>query len=311
MTRNGQPDADDLFADTRMSFGDHIEELRTHLWRAVIGFGVAILLSFTFSTYVLDFIKAPIERAMKEFKHRRDEETLKKLKEETDPALLEANRPKEVVVEARPSDLVRLLVNALEQPPPQGTVAPDKDELAIAKKALSFVAKIFPARKPADPPDEDWVPLKLRIRPVEQALITQAADRMVNNSDALIALSITEPMMIWLEVSLICGLVLGSPWIFYQLWSFVGAGLYANEKKLVHVYMPFSLALFLAGVFLCEFVVIPQAVRFSAGVQCLAGRQLRFAPPRLAELRPDDACRLWRLVSDSPGHALSCEGRHL
>jgi sec-independent protein translocase protein TatC len=30
----------------------------------------------------------------------------------------------------------------------------------------------------------------------------------------------------------------------------------------VHFYMPFSLALFLAGVFLCELFVIPQAVRF-------------------------------------------------
>ena len=28
MARNAQPDADDLFADTRMSFGDHIEDLQ-------------------------------------------------------------------------------------------------------------------------------------------------------------------------------------------------------------------------------------------------------------------------------------------
>jgi sec-independent protein translocase protein TatC len=54
--------------------------------------------------------------------------------------------------------------------------------------------------------------------------------------------------------------VLGSPWIFWQLWSFVAAGLYPHEKKYVYLYLPFSLGLFLAGVLLCEFLVIPKAL---------------------------------------------------
>jgi len=38
---NGSPDPDDFFSETRMTFGDHLEDLRRHLWRAVAGFGVA------------------------------------------------------------------------------------------------------------------------------------------------------------------------------------------------------------------------------------------------------------------------------
>src|SRR5215212_4235077 len=34
---------DDIFADTRMSFGDHIEELRTHLLRAIKGLLVVLI----------------------------------------------------------------------------------------------------------------------------------------------------------------------------------------------------------------------------------------------------------------------------
>ena len=34
---NTTPDPDDFFAETRMSFGEHLEDLRTHLWRAVKG----------------------------------------------------------------------------------------------------------------------------------------------------------------------------------------------------------------------------------------------------------------------------------
>jgi len=35
-----------MFADTRMSFGDHIEDLRTHLLRALKGFVIGMVLAF-------------------------------------------------------------------------------------------------------------------------------------------------------------------------------------------------------------------------------------------------------------------------
>src|SRR4051794_35763200 len=45
-TTNGTPadsllprDPDDFFVETRMSFGDHIEELRRYLWKAIAGLG--------------------------------------------------------------------------------------------------------------------------------------------------------------------------------------------------------------------------------------------------------------------------------
>src|SRR5579859_5482547 len=45
------PDEDDFFKDTRMSFGDHIEALRRHLWRAIGGLLVCCVIGF-----ILDFI---------------------------------------------------------------------------------------------------------------------------------------------------------------------------------------------------------------------------------------------------------------
>jgi sec-independent protein translocase protein TatC len=56
------------------------------------------------------------------------------------------------------------------------------------------------------------------------------------------------------------GFILGSPWIFYQIWMFVAAGLYPHEKKYVNYFLPFSLALFLAGVIVCEWFVMTRAV---------------------------------------------------
>src|SRR5262249_17990885 len=67
--------------------------------------------------------------------------------------------------------------------------------------------------------------------------------------------------MAYIKVCLACGFVLGSPWIFMQIWAFVAAGLYAHEKKLVNVYLPISVVLFVAGALVCQFWVIPRALQ--------------------------------------------------
>jgi sec-independent protein translocase protein TatC len=71
------------------------------------------------------------------------------------------------------------------------------------------------------------------------------------------SLSGQEPFMIWMKAALIAGLVLSSPWVFYQLWMFVAAGLYPTERKYVHVFLPFSIGLFLFGVAASTFVFPP------------------------------------------------------
>ena len=51
----------------------------------------------------------------------------------------------------------------------------------------------------------------------------------------------------YLRVSLISGLILSSPWVFYQLWKFVAAGLYRRERRYVMRAVPFSAILFIGG----------------------------------------------------------------
>jgi sec-independent protein translocase protein TatC len=58
------------------------------------------------------------------------------------------------------------------------------------------------------------------------------------------------------------GLILSSPWVFYQIWMFVAAGLYAHEKKYVHTAVPFSAALFVAGALFFLLVVAKLTLGF-------------------------------------------------
>src|SRR5262249_41047963 len=71
------------------------------------------------------------------------------------------------------------------------------------------------------------------------------------------SLSGQEPFMIWIKAALIAGFVLASPWIFYQLWTFIAAGLYAKERTFVYLYLPLSIGLFLLGVYMSFFVFPP------------------------------------------------------
>ncbi len=81
-------------------------------------------------------------------------------------------------------------------------------------------------------------------------------------SNALISLAPLETMTIFFMVCLVAGLVIASPWVFYQLWAFIAAGLYRHERHYVTKFLPFSLGLFLSGVFLCFFSVLPVTLSF-------------------------------------------------
>jgi sec-independent protein translocase protein TatC len=50
-----------------------------------------------------------------------------------------------------------------------------------------------------------------------------------------------------MKLAFIVALFVSSPWIGYQLWAFVSAGLYKNERKYVVIFAPISFALFCIG----------------------------------------------------------------
>ncbi len=90
--------------------------------------------------------------------------------------------------------------------------------------------------------------------------MTQGSTVQIDQS--LVSLAPLETLTIFFMLCLVAGLVLASPWVFYQAWAFVAAGLYRHERRYVKKYLPYSLGLFLAGVFLCFFFVLPLTLNF-------------------------------------------------
>jgi sec-independent protein translocase protein TatC len=231
--RNHQVDPDDFFAETRMSFGEHLEDLRGHLWRAVKGFIVALVLSFFFAKTVLGWISAPVEAQLAEFYDNRVKRVTKEL--ESDPALQELNRPRPIEILYPREELEKVFVNA--KVAPQVIVRPDKEN-----------------------PQAEYVRLTAMIPPVNLAILQSKAQQIVGRRPTLSTLNVQEAFVVFFKVAIMTGLVLSSPWVFYQIWSFVAAGLYPHERRYVNVFLPFSLGLFLVGVLVCQFLVMPKAI---------------------------------------------------
>ena len=75
---------------------------------------------------------------------------------------------------------------------------------------------------------------------------------------------------ILLNASLVLGLILAAPVIVGQIWGFLAPALYAHEKRVVVPVLMSMVALFLAGVALSYFVVLPLTLRFLMSIESTA-----------------------------------------
>ena len=107
--------------------------------------------------------------------------------------------------------------------------------------------------------------------PFTQA-VARAAEKAPGKIDQHTALKFTDvtgPFTMYLKISFFAALVIAAPWVFYQLWMFVAAGLYQRERKWVQISIPFSVLLFLLGAWFAVFLSIPAIeffILFGAGL---------------------------------------------
>ena len=78
-------------------------------------------------------------------------------------------------------------------------------------------------------------------------------------------------MILFQGASLLVGAIVASPWVFYQIWTFVATGLYPRERRYVHLFLPLSLGLFLAGAALAFFCVFAPVLGFLLSFNSMLG----------------------------------------
>jgi sec-independent protein translocase protein TatC len=246
---------EDLFKDTTMTFGEHLEELRTCLWRAVVGIVIGFGIGLWFADSVVQYIKRPMESALERFYS--DQVLVKFEQELKDGKKLPYTLP-EVTALVREQGLLFDIeyVNPRDltfaQQPQEASQPPEEEPGPTIQPATNGTAKASPAVAGTPPrlQASDLVPVFLWHRVEDDPRIR------------LIGLAAQDSFMIWLKAGLIVGVVIASPWIFWQIWSFIAAGLYPHEKHYVHVFMPFSIGLFLLGASVAFLFVFDKVLDF-------------------------------------------------
>lgn len=251
-------DPDDMFKDTRMSFGDHLEDLRAHLLRALLGFVIGMVISlYPLGQYVVRIIVSPLEQQLDKFEEKMLNNEIKKRDDkglrpapaiyvdimislsDLERAQRNNNAPNEEVNPAPP--VLEKMTRGIERLLDELDLLPMLDK-EIRREHGNFVMIRAKLPDPKQLTDE-----------------TARADQRLRGG-RVSTMNITEAFMVYFKVSMMTGFVISSPWIFFHIWAFVAAGLYPSEKKLVNVYLPFSLFLFLSGVLVCQFLVMPRAI---------------------------------------------------
>ncbi len=70
-------------------------------------------------------------------------------------------------------------------------------------------------------------------------------------------------LFLFVQVSIVVGIVATLPNLFYQLWKFISPALKKNEKKYIFSIVTFSTLCFLAGIAFAYFVMLPLALKFA------------------------------------------------
>jgi sec-independent protein translocase protein TatC len=78
----------------------------------------------------------------------------------------------------------------------------------------------------------------------------------------LVFLAPAEAFWMHMKVSLIAGLVIAMPVVFWQAWAFMSPGLHKKEKKMAIPFVLVTSLLFLAGTAFCFIIVLPFAMNF-------------------------------------------------
>src|SRR5690349_15880679 len=80
--------------------------------------------------------------------------------------------------------------------------------------------------------------------------------KVPENDQKLIAGGYAAPVLATMKLGFIVALFVSSPFIGYQIWAFISAGLYKHERKYVVLFAPISYALFTAGCSFGYFILV-------------------------------------------------------
>jgi sec-independent protein translocase protein TatC len=243
----------DLFDDSTMSFGEHLEELRVRLWKGLIGLALGVVVTLFFGNKLIAVIRQPIDNALQS-------RGISNYKEKEGETKLEDRNWKDYFTEFFGSGSTAKADAGARKKALGETDKEIAQGVLVELRARDLAAQLYDAFPDsyAAPPTDDDRKISLTLWAEEFAQFKKAREMGLQP----ITLTVQEAFMSYIKVSVVAGLILSAPWLFYQIWMFVAAGLYPHEKKYVYIFLPISTLLFLTGAVFCFFAVFPFVLQF-------------------------------------------------
>jgi sec-independent protein translocase protein TatC len=223
---------------TKMSFGEHLEELRRALFKSIIALFLGFIVGLIVGMPLVDYIQEPLTRALVKYKFNRAV-----AKE------LEWFEARAAAGKSVPDNLQKAAEDAVRRGGTPHEFLIPKSELAALLAEVSGEAEA--TRPDVDVAGDDEM---IRLRLYEPLADQDRLTTISTNS--------FEPVVVYLKAAFAAGLALSSPFIFYFIWEFVAAGLYKSERQYVHIYLPFSLGLFIIGAALAYYFALDYMLEF-------------------------------------------------
>jgi sec-independent protein translocase protein TatC len=231
------PDEESQLEASKMSFGEHLEELRRALFKSIIALAGGMAVGLLFGTNLVAYIQGPLNESLIEHYKKRD--VAKQLE------YLEARKAEGLPVPADFEAAAKAMAEAALVPQ-DFYVDPVELAQALGKHYPELGLKLPTVEEPESDvsAEEAETPVVDRDKLIHLQLYQPREDDLRLR---VTELSVQSPFVIYMKASFVAGFVIASPLIFYFIWEFIAAGLYASERTYVYMYLPICLGLFLTG----------------------------------------------------------------
>ncbi|HUK89851.1 MAG TPA: twin-arginine translocase subunit TatC [Blastocatellia bacterium] len=233
--------------EAKMSFLDHLDELRSRLVRCAMFIAAAFVVCWFFHIKIYQFLEVPVRAAM-----------------------VEARRTGAINI----GDAEYITLNDLpDGEPVRFRFATDCKLGDTLVPAGTNIGTEVRRTKPGDIPrlvttenlmlsDQHIVRRGL---PIPSELMSPNAEAL-SPEGKLVILQAQGAFNLYMKVSLYAALFFSVPFILWQAWSFISPGLYEHEKKYATPFLAMASVFFLLGCAFAYYVAFPRAANFLLGV---------------------------------------------
>lgn len=262
---------------TSMSLGDHLEELRTRLILAISGLFVGLVVCMCFGSFLIDLLLIPYNNAIETIKEEEktvsfdpsDRYVINLVPYENGMELLKDDKSQEFL-ETSSLYMVNLTPHEHGLKDPNTNAKPEP-----AGTSRGLTLNLTPYDKDMDIPEKSG---DLESSPLSDGFFAYLTPYEAKESTKLTTINPSEGFMVYIKTSLIFGLLLTSPWLFWQIWAFVASGLYKKERKFAYSVAPASAILFITGSIFFIITIAPITMKFFISFDAFLGFTSQFRP---------------------------------